>query len=109
MSREKSKATSISTLLNLTDGILGESLGIQIITTFNTELYKIDKALLRKGRMLARYEFKLLAQEKSENLLKELGHESASINSPMSLADIFNYEKPGFDVVDKRAIGFVVR
>jgi hypothetical protein len=109
MSREKSKATSISTLLNLTDGILGESLGIQIIATFNIDLYKIDKALLRKGRMLARYEFKLLAQEKSAKLLKELGHENASVNGPMSLADIFNYEQADFDVVDKRAIGFVLR
>jgi hypothetical protein len=59
--------------------------------------------------MLERYEFKLLAQEKSENLLKELGHENASVNGPMSLADIFNYEQADFDVVDKRAIGFVVR
>lgn len=109
VSREKSKATSISTLLNLTDGILGESLGIQIIATFNTELYNIDKALLRKGRMLAKYEFKLLEQDKTGSLLKELGHADAVVNGPMSLADIFNYEKPGFDAVEKRPIGFVVR
>jgi hypothetical protein len=43
ISRAKSKPTSISTLLNLTDGILGESLGIQIIVTFNTDLYKLIK------------------------------------------------------------------
>jgi hypothetical protein len=109
VSREKSRATSISTLLNLTDGILGESLGIQIIATFNTNLYNIDKALLRKGRMLAKYEFKLLERDKSASLMKELGHADAVVSGPMSLADIFNYEKPGFDVVDKRAIGFVVR
>jgi hypothetical protein len=107
--REKSKVTSISTLLNLTDGILGESLGIQIIATFNTELYNIDKALLRKGRMLAKYEFKLLAEDKSARLLKDLGHSDAEVNGPLSLADIFNYEKPGFDAVDKRPIGFVMR
>jgi hypothetical protein len=72
LSREKSKNSSISMLLNLTDGLLGESLGIQIIATFNTHVSNIGKALLRKGRLIALYEFNVLAAEKSMALLKKL-------------------------------------
>jgi hypothetical protein len=105
VSRDRDQNSSISTMLNLTDGILGESLGIQIIATFNTDLHNIDKALLRKGRMLARYEFKSLAREKSQALLQELGHTDAVAKGPMSLADIFNYEQDSFEM-ERVGIGF---
>ena len=45
MSRDSHQNTKLSFLLNLTDGLLSESLGIQIIATFNTDLKNIDKAL----------------------------------------------------------------
>lgn len=50
-SREEVRNSNLSMLLNLTDGLLGKSLGIQIIATFNTDVKNIDKALLRKGRL----------------------------------------------------------
>jgi len=89
-SRDGSKNSSISMLLNLTDGLLGESLGIQIIATFNTDLQNIDKALLRKGRLLALYDFKALEMEKSAILLRQLGRTGFMVRQPMTLADIFN-------------------
>ena len=39
----------VSNILNLTDGILGDCLNIQVIATFNMKREKIDQALLRKG------------------------------------------------------------
>ena len=90
-SRESGRNSSISMILNLTDGLLGESLGIKIVATFNTDLRKIDKALLRKGRLIALYEFKKLQQERAKLLLDSLGHTDATVNAAMSLAEIYNY------------------
>jgi ATP-dependent 26S proteasome regulatory subunit len=68
-SREEVRNSNLSMLLNLTDGLLGESVGIQIIVTFNTDVNNIDKALLRKGRLSIIYEFKLLALDRRNALL----------------------------------------
>ena len=37
-SRDEVQNSNLTMLLNLTDGLLGESLGIQIIATFNTDV-----------------------------------------------------------------------
>lgn len=89
--RDTGRNSSISMILNLTDGLLGESLGIKIIATFNTDLRKIDKALLRKGRLISLYEFKKLEKVRSKHLLALLGHTEAQVDYAMSLAEIFNY------------------
>ncbi|HEX5152554.1 MAG TPA: AAA family ATPase [Parafilimonas sp.] len=108
VSRESNKNSSISMLLNLTDGLLGESLGIQIIATFNTNLNKIDKALSRKGRLLALYEFKPLCVEKSNLLLEELGIKNFKATQPMTLSEIFNKETESFTMDNqKKPIGFL--
>lgn len=107
-SRDAGRSSSISMLLNLTDGILGESLNIQVIATFNTELRNIDKALLRKGRLLSMYEFKPLNEEKSKLLAMSLGYHSNVIQKEMTLAEIFNLNSDNFQVYpDQRTkIGF---
>ena len=58
-----------SNILNMSDGILGECLKTQIIATFNIDRENIDKALLRKGRLIAEYEFNELDVDKSNVLL----------------------------------------
>jgi hypothetical protein len=83
----------VSTILNLTDSILGESLGIQIIATFNSNLHNIDRVLLRKGQMLALYEFEPLHVYNSASLLSELGVDDVVVKSPMTLADIYNFNE----------------
>lgn len=106
--RESGRNSSISMILNLTDGLLGESLGIKIVATFNTDLRKIDKALLRKGRLIALYEFKKLQAERSNALLSSLGHTDAQVNSSMSLADIYNYGQKNLLIEPTRPqIGFL--
>ena len=54
-SRDKTYSPFLNTLLNMTDGFLAEALNIHFICTFNCPLDKIDKALLRKGRLSMRY------------------------------------------------------
>ena len=106
ISRDNNSGSKLSFILNLTDGILGECLGIQIIATFNTEIDNIDKALLRKGRLTQIYEFNKLSRGKSQNIFKELQLENFP-NKEMTLAEIYNFEKDNFAEKTLRpAIGF---
>jgi hypothetical protein len=109
ISRENGNHSGISMLLNLTDGILGEGLGIQIIATFNTKISNIDTALLRKGRLTALYEFKPLTIDKSKLLLNKLGNKNYNVTAPMTLAEIYNLqdEQYEFNPNQKRTIGFL--
>ncbi len=103
--REYSNENSVvSTILQLTDGLFSDYLNIKIICTFNTSIEKIDKALLRKGRMIAYYEFKPLAAEKASELLKSM--ELEPTEDEMTLADIFNYRSKEFRANDAKKIGF---
>lgn len=104
--REQRGYSPVSALLNLTDGLLSDCLNIQVVCTFNTDLSKIDSALLRKGRLIAKYEFKPLTTEKSQALSNKLGYDTV-ITSPMSLTDIYNQGDHDFSTQkQRRAIGF---
>ena len=98
--------TAVSNLLNLSDGILGDCLKTQIVATFNTERQLIDKALLRKGRLIAEYMFDNLSVDKTNKLFKSLNIEYKT-KEAMSLANIYNYEDNlGIDNNKKTKIGF---
>ncbi len=98
----------VSALLNIADGLLADCLNVQIICSFNTDISRIDKALLRKGRLIASYEFGELAPEKGQKLSDKLGFRTV-INTPMTLAQIYNQSDAGFELAGKRArIGFGV-
>lgn len=97
----------VSNILNITDGILSDCLGIQVIATFNTTRERIDKALLRKGRLLSEWKFDALSQEESDKLLFHLG-KPANATGPMTLADIYLVDEEVNVVkkVKKNTIGF---
>ncbi|UOQ73951.1 AAA family ATPase [Hymenobacter cellulosilyticus] len=90
--------SAVSNLLNLSDGLLADGFHIQIICTFNTDLTRIDSALLRKGRLIAAYHFQPLQQEKAQALASSLG-QAEPVTEPMALADIFNRDTPSFEAV----------
>lgn len=106
MSRDNSYNQNLSSFLNLADGMLGDALNVKFICTFNTELNNIDKALLRKGRLKIKYEFKELNKEKAVNLANKLGI-NIPISKAMSLADIYNLEEVvEFSKEEAKKIGF---
>ena len=111
VSRDSNSNSGISMLLNLTDGILGETLGIQVICTFNTHVSNIDKALLRKGRLLALYEFKPLETQKAKALLEEIGVNDYFPDKPMTLAELYNIREEQFDFTSgkRKCIGFMAQ
>ena len=69
--RERNSNSRVSALLNISDGLLSDCLNIQIICSFNTDISKVDSALMRKGRLIAKYEFKELEVEKARALSKK--------------------------------------
>jgi len=90
------RSTGISNLLNITDGILNDILGLMVIATFNIEISKIDPALLRPGRLIARKEFKRMDELQTENLANALGMEAPDIELkkyPITLAEFYNNSK----------------
>jgi hypothetical protein len=97
--------SGISNLLNISDGILGDCLNLKIIATFNSDKSKIDSALLRKGRLIVEHKFDKLSVECSQKLATHLGKDII-VNSPMTLAEIYNTEKHFIVTESRPSIGF---
>lgn len=71
--QEGIRIQGVTNLLNMTDGLLNDMLNLQIICTFNVDLKKLDSALLRPGRLIARKEFKALSELDANLLAQRLG------------------------------------
>lgn len=90
-----SSSSAVTLLLNMGDGLLSDDLGIKFICTFNENIQNIDDALLRKGRLACKYEFKELATDKANALLAEVYADRDPVpttKKPMTLADIYNID-----------------
>lgn len=99
----KTTNNNINTLLNLSDGLLGEALNLKIILTYNIS-NDIDEALLRKGRLLFKHDFDLLTIENANKLSKELGY-NVNYDKKPSLTDVFNENENNYSNI-KNKIGF---
>lgn len=105
------RTTGISNLLNMTDGLLNDILGLTVIATFNTQIENIDPALLRPQRLLARKEFYKIDRKTAEELSKALGINTPDIDYPASLAEFYTVKKAATVLIhqvnkNKRKIGF---
>ena len=104
--RENNGQSPVSAILNVSDGLLSDCLNIQIICSFNTDISKVDSALMRKGRMIAKYEFKELEINKAQALSNKLSFKTI-ISKPMTLSEIYNQEEMSFvQQKEKVTIGF---
>lgn len=102
-----SNDSAVALLLNLTDGLLSDDLRMKFICTFNDASTSIDDALTRKGRLVARYEFKKLCEDKATALLRKVtkNDEITSEEGGMSLADIYYYSSENYEQ-EKQQISF---
>lgn len=89
MDRKLNNNASVSNLLNISDGLLADFLNVQLICTFNNSLTLVDSALMRKGRLIAKYEFGKLGVEKAQRLSDHFGFDHV-ITKPMTIAEIAN-------------------
>ncbi len=103
--RRYSSESSVSNLLNISDGLLSDCLNVQIVCTFNSEIGLVDNALLRKGRLIARYEFGKLSIDKARKLSNHLGL-TTEINKSMTLAEITNPDDNNPEPGKINVIGF---
>ena len=108
MDRKLTGNTSVSNLLNISDGLLADFLNVQLICTFNSSLTSVDQALLRKGRLIAQYEFGKLDIEKAKRLSFHLGIKK-EINRPMTLAEISNQDENSLEPRREQTVGFRMR
>lgn len=81
--RDKDNNSIVTTILNLSDGILAEMFKIQVLATFNTSIDNIDDAILRKGRLLGKYEFTDLPKEQVYEL------SNGKLNKAAPLCEIY--------------------
>lgn len=105
MDRKYQSSSSVSNLLNISDGLLADFLNVQLICTFNSSLTMVDSALLRKGRLIAKHEFGKLSIEKAQKLSDQLGFKN-EITKPMTIAEITNPNEKEQQVEQVRVMGF---
>jgi energy-coupling factor transporter ATP-binding protein EcfA2 len=102
-------ASLVSTILNLTDGIMANVFNISIIATYNSPRQSIDKALLRKGRLKAEYRFDKLSIEQAQKIVNTI-KKDYKVTEPMALADIYNLDDEDFiitkELVEEKRMGF---
>ena len=88
MTRGSDNREEVSALLNLSDGMLGDFLRLQIICTINCKAADIDKALLRPGRLLFHRVFGKLDYTEASRLAESLGR-TLPVVREYSLAEVF--------------------
>jgi SpoVK/Ycf46/Vps4 family AAA+-type ATPase len=103
MDRRTNQNSSVSNLLNISDGLLADFLNVQLICTFNSLLTMVDSALMRKGRLIAKYEFGKLNARKAQRLSDRLGFKNL-ITKPMTIAEITN---PGEKEHKNESVGVI--
>jgi len=97
-STEEERNQAVANILNICDGLLNDHMDMQIIATFNANKKVIDKALLRKGRLMVDIGFKKLSAIQATNLSKYIGL-NKTYTEPKTLAEIYE-EKVGKQLVD---------
>ena len=91
MPRGSDNRQEVSLLLNITDGILGEFLRLQVVCTINCALKELDQALRRPGRMMAHHYFGPLDATRARTLADRLGRTLPEVSAPgYTLAEIFS-------------------
>lgn len=105
MDRKYNSGSAVSNLLNISDGLLADFLNVQIICTFNSSVAFIDSALMRKGRLIAKYEFGKLSTEKAQHLSNHFGF-SNTITEPKTIAEIANPNEKEQPISRTEVIGF---
>jgi hypothetical protein len=106
MQRGADNQESLSNLLNISDGFLGEMLKMHVVCTINCPLDKIDSAILRPGRLVGMRQFLRLSPAQA-TLLARTKSLAIDPQDNYSLAELYNDGREANSV--KRILGFAVR
>lgn len=105
MDRKYNSGSSVSNLLNISDGLLADFLNVQLLCTFNNSLTLVDSALMRKGRLIAKYEFGKLNTAKAQRLSDHFGNTTV-ISKPMTIAELANQHEKEQQPQKVEVLGF---
>lgn len=112
--RKSDNISSISSLLNLSDGILGTLIDLRIVISTNSAIKEMDEAILRPGRLCKRINVGALEYEHANRIYKKLTNSENSLPKQKfySLAEVYELSKNKDSIniknrlEDKRIIGF---
>lgn len=85
----RSNLSTLSDILNMSDGLLGDFADLRVLCTTNTEKIELDPAVIRPGRLCANVEFDLLPKEDCARIYKRLTGNEKDFTRNHSLADIY--------------------
>lgn len=105
MKRDGSNQESVSNLLNIADGFLGDFLKLQVICTINAPIDKIDPAITRPGRLVACRQFERLNPRQAKRLALAKGL-TLEPRGDYSLAEIYNSSPAAPSPFSERLVGF---
>jgi hypothetical protein len=105
--RNTDNRESLSTLLNIGDGFLGDFLQMHVICTMNAPVGRLDPAVKRSGRLIAAQQFERLSWPQAERLARAKGFYLEKRDS-YSLAEIYRSSKLAAQITqpDERKVGF---
>jgi ATPase family associated with various cellular activities (AAA) len=106
MPRKIDTGFSVSALLNLADGLLGEGLNLQFICTVNCEIAELDAAIVRPGRLRTARDFRLLTHSEAIELAEHCGLPVPQQRREYSLAEIYNPDEASVREMRARHVGF---
>jgi len=105
MRREDDNRSEVSSLLQITDGLMGSFMKLQVLCTINCQATQLDPALLRPGRLLARKVFGRLSREDAMKVADKLGKPMPEGGS-ISLAELYNDAVEEPEVQSGKILGF---
>jgi SpoVK/Ycf46/Vps4 family AAA+-type ATPase len=92
---EGSSLSALSSILNVSDGLLVHALDIRIICTTNAEAADFDEAILRDMRMIADLYVGPLPPEKAAAIYERLTHEEIDVGEVHTLAECYRAAAEG--------------
>ena len=112
VTRAADNMSSIQSILNLSDGILGSLMDMRIIATTNA-INEVDEALVRPGRLCRRVEVGETSVDLCNSIYKRLTQKEGKFTRPHTLAEIYrsvydiNCEEKAFEEKPiKKVLGF---
>lgn len=105
MRREDDNRSEVSSLLQITDGLMGSFLSLTALFSINCQATQLDPALLRPGRLICRKSFSALKREEARKIAAKLGKPLPPGES-ITLAQIYNDAVEEPEVEAGKILGF---
>jgi len=92
-SRGSKDHSAVSTILNLTDGLMSQLVRVHLLCTLNCSVESLDKAVIRPGRLRFFREFERLPRARAQQIAQHYGL-TLPDEKDYSLAEIFSAAEP---------------